>query len=264
MTAPAPDSAALAALYDRHAAEMENTAHFYRWVAQAVERYGLDRDAAILDAGCGPGALLEELHRRGYRNLAGLDFSPACLRLAAARNLPARLTLGDLTAAPLAGPYDAILMTGVIDFVADPRAALRHVRAGLRPAGRLFLTIRNLRAYWPWYHLRPLARRLDRRPRARHWFLHLTTPLSLRRDDYPIDEMYTPGRMRAMLRDGGFAVEAERSAGLLPMLWIDGRPRLLGLMRRVDALLPSAGPLGYRYLFVCRPAAPRDQEARPA
>ena len=36
---------------------------------------GIDKDAFIVDWGCGYGRTLEELYRAGYRNMLGLDFS---------------------------------------------------------------------------------------------------------------------------------------------------------------------------------------------
>src|SRR5690242_20255016 len=53
------------------------------------------RDAAILDLGCGHGALLHAAREAGYSNLLGVDNSPA--QVAAAEKLGiASITQGDL------------------------------------------------------------------------------------------------------------------------------------------------------------------------
>ncbi|XP_054885479.1 EEF1A lysine methyltransferase 2 [Poeciliopsis prolifica] len=49
-----------------------------RWIQKAK----IPEDAAILDIGTGNGAFLVELAKHGYRNLTGLDYSPASVKLA--------------------------------------------------------------------------------------------------------------------------------------------------------------------------------------
>lgn len=165
-----PNRAALARHYSEWAPAMENVAPFYAWVVAAVERW-VPRKAAIVDVGCGTGALLRHLAQRGYGHLTGVDIAPGCLDLAARRAPTARLALHDVEAAPLPERYDAALVTTVIDFVADPEAALANVHASLHPGGLLLLTIRNKLAFFPLYHLRGLARALAFSPRLAHWFL---------------------------------------------------------------------------------------------
>ncbi|MCZ6653615.1 MAG: methyltransferase domain-containing protein [Planctomycetota bacterium] len=42
-------------------------------LVELLERFGVNPDAAILDLGCGPGAVLRELGARGYSRLHGVD-----------------------------------------------------------------------------------------------------------------------------------------------------------------------------------------------
>ncbi|XP_028982810.1 EEF1A lysine methyltransferase 2 isoform X2 [Betta splendens] len=49
-----------------------------RWMDNA----NIPKDASILDIGTGNGAFLVELARQGYRNLVGIDYSPASVELA--------------------------------------------------------------------------------------------------------------------------------------------------------------------------------------
>jgi len=46
------------------------------YLCDAIDSLGLPHDAAILELGCACGRNLAELHRRGYRNLTGVDVSP--------------------------------------------------------------------------------------------------------------------------------------------------------------------------------------------
>ena len=58
----------------------------------------LDRKAArILDAGCGTGIVGALLHKDGYSNIEGLDYSPQMLAQAERKGIYTALHRGDLT-----------------------------------------------------------------------------------------------------------------------------------------------------------------------
>ncbi|HNP71445.1 MAG TPA: class I SAM-dependent methyltransferase [Kouleothrix sp.] len=238
--------------YNRHSQLMQNQPWFYDWIIDALQQARLARDAAICDVGCGTGALLAQLHGRGYTNLSGTDFAPACVELARQQLPCARFSVHDIEQRPLPEQYDLITLTGVIDFVADPAAALRNLRASLKPGGLLLFNIRNRMAYWPLYYLRGLAARLPNE-RLRHWFLWFTTPLGMRRSDQPYERVYAPPETRRLAGQAGLRVVAEHGYQWLPMLWIPEFPRWIGLMRRLDrwsSHLPGKQRY-YYYVFVC-------------
>ncbi|XP_062256766.1 EEF1A lysine methyltransferase 2 isoform X2 [Platichthys flesus] len=56
----------------------ESMSRVLRW----MERAEIPENAAILDIGTGNGAFLVELAKHGYRNLSGIDYSPASVELA--------------------------------------------------------------------------------------------------------------------------------------------------------------------------------------
>ncbi|XP_053188934.1 EEF1A lysine methyltransferase 2 [Scomber japonicus] len=62
-----------------------------RW----MERANIPENAAILDIGTGNGAFLVELAKSGYRNLMGIDYSPASVELA--KNILQAEDLTDVT-----------------------------------------------------------------------------------------------------------------------------------------------------------------------
>jgi SAM-dependent methyltransferase len=249
------DKSAVVEHYDRHASAMENLPEFYDWLTNVFKSCSVPAGAVIADVGCGTGALIERLQHLGYSNLSGVDISTACLELTTRRVGGVSVALHDVEHAPLPMQCDVIFMTGVLDFLANPDSALRHTRASLREGGLLLITIRNLLAYFPWYHLRFLANYVERCARLRHWFLHLTTPLGLRRNDQPFEHMYTPGEARQALQAAGFQVVREHADQILPMLWISGLPWLTSGTRWLDRSLGPAVPrwLKFRYVFVCRP-----------
>ena len=111
-----------------------------RLVREALEAAPGER---ILDVGCGPGFYLAELieHVGPTGSLVGIDASPHTLALARHRTQGhdnVELHLADATALPVpdAG-FDAALAVQVLEYVADPDAALAELHRVLRPGGRL-------------------------------------------------------------------------------------------------------------------------------
>jgi SAM-dependent methyltransferase len=119
-------------------------------IGDAVRRRGLVRAALgaaagerILDVGCGPGyycaELLQEVGPSGA--VVGVDGSSAMLVLAARRcagHNNVEFQEADATALPLDdGSFDGVLCVQVLEYVADPAAALAEMHRALRPGGRL-------------------------------------------------------------------------------------------------------------------------------
>lgn len=238
--------------YNRHSQLMQNQPWFYDWIIDALQQTGVSLDASVCDVGCGTGALLAQLHARGYTHLHGTDFAPVCVDLAHQKLPETQICVHDIEQMPLPAQYDVITLTGVIDFVADPQAALLNLRASLKPGGVLLFNIRNRMAYWPLYHLRGLAVHL-RSEWLRHWFLWFTTPLGMRRSDQPYERVYAPSEARKLARGGGLRVVGEYGYHWLPMLWIPELPGWIALMRLLDRwsrYLPGKQRY-YYYVFAC-------------
>jgi SAM-dependent methyltransferase len=116
-------------------------------LAAALELIG-DGPGAVLDAGMGPGRLLEELERRGWTGW-GIDAAPNMVALARARVPAARERIGEgrLEALPFAdGTFDAVVAAGVINYTRDPAAIVRELARVLRPGGRAVIALGNARS----------------------------------------------------------------------------------------------------------------------
>jgi len=94
----------------------------------------------VADVGCGNGAYLAELTRRGYgRRLIGADLSPGMLRAARQRTLQAgmpgpALVAADAAALPLRDSCaDLTLAMHMLHHVPEPEIALRDLRRVWRP-----------------------------------------------------------------------------------------------------------------------------------
>ena len=106
------------------------------------EALGAQPGERILDAGCGPGFYISELHDEvgSGGSLVGVDSSPQMLAVAAHRNegrAGVEFRAGDVTSLPVKdGEFDGAICVQVLEYVDDPTAALAELRRALRPGGR--------------------------------------------------------------------------------------------------------------------------------
>ncbi len=112
-----------------------------RWSRMLAEPFlgacAIARGAAVLDAGCGTGALAEALAARDpTARITGVDVSAPFVAAARARVPGARFTTGDITALEDAdGVFDAALSLLVLQFVPDRARAMRELRRVTHPGG---------------------------------------------------------------------------------------------------------------------------------
>jgi SAM-dependent methyltransferase len=99
------------------------------------------KDKAILDAGCGTGAILERLGNPG-RNV-GVDLAPEALAFCRQRGLE-NVRQADISALPFPdNSFDAVICSSVLyhQWVGDVPRALREINRVLRPDGILLVNL---------------------------------------------------------------------------------------------------------------------------
>jgi SAM-dependent methyltransferase len=149
--------------YDEAHDRRDPDGHALRARLAVVLRLLGDGPANVLDAGMGPGRLLGELEVRGW-SVAGIDASAEMVALARARLPDARERLleGRIEKIPFGdASFDAVVATGVLEYVEDLAAALRELGRVARPGGLLVVSMPNrLAILRPWrrYIYRPLVR----------------------------------------------------------------------------------------------------------
>src|SRR5579884_2141772 len=100
---------------------------------------GRRSDLAVLDVGCGTGAMSEILSRWG--RVLSADFSPLALRFSRRRGLRS-LVQADAMRLPLAsGRFDVAVAMDVLEHLPDDRAAVCELYRVLKPGGRLLVTV---------------------------------------------------------------------------------------------------------------------------
>jgi SAM-dependent methyltransferase len=133
-------------------AEVEATHWWFterRWLfSRLIGRFGLPRDARILDIGTSTGTNLRMLRELGYTRSEGLDASEEAVRWCAEKGY-GKVTRGDVCALPFADEtFDCVLATDIIEHVDDDVTALREIRRVLKPDGRVLITVPAFMALW--------------------------------------------------------------------------------------------------------------------
>ena len=113
----------------------------------------------LLDVGCGRGDLVQAAQELGW-DAEGLDSDPVAV--ASARHRGWRISLGSIAGQQYpADHFDVIVMSHVIEHLADPVAVLEQCHRILKPGGRLVLATPNVESQFhrkfgrAWLHLDP-------------------------------------------------------------------------------------------------------------
>jgi SAM-dependent methyltransferase len=132
----------------------------------------------ILDIGCGPAVMADELLKR-CNEVCGIDAAAQMIALGEARlrghpqGHRAHLRAGGVEQLPYAdGSFDAIVAMGVLEYVLDRGRALAEMNRVLRPGGVVVITVPSCvssyhLALGAWEGARRLAKRALGRPPAR-------------------------------------------------------------------------------------------------
>jgi 2-polyprenyl-3-methyl-5-hydroxy-6-metoxy-1,4-benzoquinol methylase len=109
------------------------------------------QQARILDVGCANGGLLQVLGRLGFRNLVGVDPSPACVENT--RSSGYQSYRGELAHLPAKiGRFDAVILTSVLEHVLDVKSAISALVSVCNDSGRIFLEVPDAAGYADYLH----------------------------------------------------------------------------------------------------------------
>jgi 2-polyprenyl-3-methyl-5-hydroxy-6-metoxy-1,4-benzoquinol methylase len=99
----------------------------------------------LLDIGCGGGAMLRRMHELGW-HVEGVDSDGEAVRIARAKGL--KVYLGSIEEQKFSQEsFDALIMSHVIEHVADPIGLLRECYRILKPGGHAVVVTPNARSW---------------------------------------------------------------------------------------------------------------------
>lgn len=127
-----------------------DTVDSFGYVAHIVTARALDnvlenKDARILDAGCGTGLVAEVLQEMGYRDMDGLDYSQEMLDEAEKKGVYRELMQADLSK-PLDiedNAYDAVACVGTFTYGHVDADGFDELVRVTRPGGFISFTVRD-------------------------------------------------------------------------------------------------------------------------
>jgi SAM-dependent methyltransferase len=180
---------------------LDNEHRYTKMHRLLLEGYGDLAGARIVDLGLSRGLLLERFRRHDGVELHGIEIDPAEIELARSRGLePIRhfVNVFDGNAMTARLPFedefaDVVLAGEILEHIVDTLAFLEEIRRVLRPAGATVLSTPNIA--WLKHRAGLLVGRypdaLDYRTRYG--------------DDFGHVRAFTPGLVRALLAESGFA-----------------------------------------------------------
>jgi SAM-dependent methyltransferase len=133
-----------------------------RVIAAELERLSLPQPARVLDAGCGSGRTMVDLH--SYGDVVGIELSDDAAEVARSRGC-GEVVSGRVEELPWeAHTFDLITCLDVIEHTPDDRVALSELRRVCKPGGWLLLTVPAYQSLWSTHdvanhHYRRYARR---------------------------------------------------------------------------------------------------------
>ncbi len=174
---------------------------YRRRVPTLMDFLELNDGDTVLDCGCGMGFYLMTMGRLRKLNLVGVDGDVARLDWAEREQVPAQLASVDIHDLPFAdNSFDKVLMTEVLEHLADDRGAIREIYRILKPGGILALSVPHANYPFLWDPINKTIEALGLRPIrnagpitglwSNHW------------------RLYRPGDLHHVISSSGLQIEA--------------------------------------------------------
>jgi glycosyltransferase involved in cell wall biosynthesis/ubiquinone/menaquinone biosynthesis C-methylase UbiE len=174
---------------------------FRRRAMSLLDHLDLHEGDSVLDCGCGMGVYMMMMSRLRDVNIVGVDGDVGRLEWAEREGVDARLSRVDIHKLPFAdASFDKVLMTEVLEHLAEDRVAMREVFRVLKPGGVLALSVPHADYPLLWDPINKAIEALGLRsirnagPITGLWSNHW--------------RLYRPAALRDVIEGAGFQVEA--------------------------------------------------------
>ena len=118
-------------------------------VAATIEEFIVSPDSRIMELGSGAGQLLKVLRDRGFEDVLGSDPSPGCVGAAERLYGIPGIAGSIFTLAPAEGPFDFLILIGVLEHIRDLAGAAKNMQTLLRDGGRVYIEVPDASRYAP-------------------------------------------------------------------------------------------------------------------
>ncbi|MBS1964858.1 MAG: glycosyltransferase [Chloroflexi bacterium SZAS-1] len=174
---------------------------FRRRAMALLDHLDLHDGESVLDCGCGMGVYMMMMSRLRNLNIVGVDGDVGRLEWAEREGVDARLSRVDIHTLPFAdASFDKVLMTEVLEHIAEDRVAMREVFRVLKPGGTLALSVPHANYPLLWDPINKAIEALGLSPMrgpgpitglwSNHW------------------RLYTPETLSSVISSAGFEIEA--------------------------------------------------------
>jgi ubiquinone/menaquinone biosynthesis C-methylase UbiE len=173
---------------------------FRRRAMTLLDHLDLQAGETVLDCGCGMGVYMMMMSRLRDVNIVGVDGDVNRLEWAEREGVDARLARVDIHTLPFAdASFDKVLMTEVLEHLAEDRVAMREVFRVLKPGGVLALSVPHADYPFLWDPINKTIEALGMRPIrnagpitglwSNHW------------------RLYRPAELRDVIEGAGLRIE---------------------------------------------------------
>jgi glycosyltransferase involved in cell wall biosynthesis/ubiquinone/menaquinone biosynthesis C-methylase UbiE len=173
---------------------------FRRRAMTLLDHLDLHDGETVLDCGCGMGVYMMMMKRLRNVTIVGVDGDVGRLEWAEREGVAAQLSQVDIHRLPFAtGSFDKVLMSEVLEHLADDRAAMREVYRVLKPGGVLALSVPHANYPLLWDPINKTLEALgmapfrDAGPITGLWSNHW--------------RLYRPSELRDVLGTAGFTID---------------------------------------------------------
>ena len=174
---------------------------FRRRAITLLDHLDLHDGETVLDCGCGMGVYIMLMRRLRNVTIVGVDGDVGRLAWAEREGVAAQLSRVDIHKLPFAsGSFDKVLMSEVLEHLADDRAAMQEVYRVLKPGGVLALSVPHADYPLLWDPINKTLEALGIAP-----FRNAGPITGLWSNHW---RLYRPGELRDVIGTAGFTIDA--------------------------------------------------------